>query len=115
MPLYEDRVQETTTTTGTGTLTLLGAVAGYTSFSSAESNGERVVFCTTDGTNWEVCDGIFTLAGTTLSRDNVYSSSNAGALVNWGAGTKNVFITQGSQAIADLALSIAMREFYPIY
>lgn len=105
---YNDRVQETSTTTGTGTFTLAGAVTGYQSFTSAFVDGQTVYYCITDGTNWEVGRGTFTASGTTLSRDVVLESSNSDALVNFGAGTKQVFCTLPAKAIADRGLSLAM-------
>ena len=99
MPLVADRVAETTTTTGTGTVTLAGAKAGYQAFTTAFSTGAKVYYCITDNTDWEVGVGTFTTAGTTLSRDSVFASSNAGAAVNWGAGSKDVFCTAPTQTI----------------
>lgn len=89
-----DRVRETSTTTGTGTITLLGATIGYQSF-SAIGNGNTTYYTIYDSNagTWEVGIGTYTLVGTTLSRDTVLSSSNAGALVPFGAGTKDVFVT----------------------
>lgn len=89
-----DRVQETTTTTGTGTVTLAGAVSGFRSF-AAVGNGNSTFYTIVDstGSDWEIGVGTYTLSGTTLSRDTVLSSSNAGSLVNFSAGTKNVFVT----------------------
>ena len=95
MPLVlADRVKETTTTTGTGTVTLLGAVTGYQSF-SAIGNANTTYYCIAGQTTseWEVGIGTYTSAGTTLSRDTVLASSNAGALVTFSAGTKDVFVT----------------------
>lgn len=95
--VLKDRVQETTTTTGTGTLTLLGAVAGYQAFSAignANTTYYTIVGQTTS--EWEVGIGTYTSAGTTLSRDTVLSSSNAGALVSLSSGTKNVFLVYPS-------------------
>lgn len=109
MPFYADRTQETTTTTGTGTITLGGAVTGYQAFSAAVPTGTRVCYCITDGTNWEVGDGVYTLSGTTLSRDNVYSSSNSNNLVSFAAGTKNVFITESGTKVSDLGMSTAVN------
>jgi hypothetical protein len=88
-----DRVQETTTTSGTSTLTLLGAVADFQSFSSGITVGLSTYYCVTDNvSNWEV--GIGTVASTnTLTRDTVITSSNANALVNFSSGTKYVFCT----------------------
>ena len=93
MPLVvKDRVKETTTTTGTGTLTLAGAMTGFQSF-SVIGNGNTTYYTITDGTNWEVGIGTYTSSGTTLSRDTILESSNSGSAVNWGAGTKEVFVT----------------------
>jgi hypothetical protein len=90
--VLNDRVQETSTTTGTGTLTLAGATVGYQSF-AVIGNGNTTYYNITDGTNWEVGVGTYTSSGTTLSRDTVLSSSNSDALVNFPAGSKNVFCT----------------------
>ena len=90
--VLNDRVQETTTTTGTGTVTLAGALTGYQSF-AAVGNGNTTYYCITDGTNFEIGLGTYTSSGTTLSRTTVLSSRNSGNLVNFPAGTKNVFVT----------------------
>jgi hypothetical protein len=97
--VIDDRVQETTTTTGTGTLTLAGAVTGYQSF-AAIGNGNTTYYCITDGTNWETGLGTYTSSGTTLARTTVLESSNSNNLVNFPAGSKNVFVTYpASQAV----------------
>jgi hypothetical protein len=97
--VLDDRVQETTTTTGTGTVTLAGAVPGYQSF-SAIGNGNTTYYCITDGTNWETGLGTYTASGTTLARTTVIESSNSNSLVNFPAGSKNVFVTYpASQAV----------------
>ena len=98
MPLLADRIQETSTTTGTGTLTLAGAVTGYRSFNASFTNGD-VVFYTIDDTlgNWEVGSG--TVGTGTLTRATVIVSSNANALVNFGAGAKRVFCSAPTQAL----------------
>ena len=92
--LVKDRVKETTTTTGTGTIMLAGASSGFQSF-SAIGNGNSTFYCIAaqSGTEWEVGIGTYTSSGTTLSRDTVLSSSNSGSLVNFSAGTKDVFVT----------------------
>lgn len=93
MPLVvRDRVNETSTTTGTGTFTLAGAVTGFQSF-SAIGNGNTTYYAIVlqGGSQWEVGIGTYTSSGTTLSRTTVLSSSNSGSLVNFSAGTKNVF------------------------
>lgn len=92
--ILKDRVKETTTTTGTGTVTLAGAVTGYQSF-SAVGNANETYYCIAgQGTSeWEVGIGVYTSSGTTLSRATVLASSNSGSLVNFSAGTKDVFCT----------------------
>ena len=87
-----DRVQETTTTTGTGTVTLAGAATGYQTF-AAVGDGNSTYYTITGTTEWEVGIGTYTSSGTTLSRTTVLSSSNSGSLVNFSAGSKNVFVT----------------------
>jgi hypothetical protein len=96
-----DRVQETTTTTGTGTVTLLGAVTGFQSF-AAIGNGNATYYNISAGTEWEVGIGTYTSSGTTLSRTTVLSSSNSGSLVNFSAGTKNVFVTYPAERSINL-------------
>ena len=95
--VLKDRVRETTTTTGTGTITLAGAVTGFQTFTSVLSNSDETYYCITDGANFEVGKGTFTSSGTTLSRDTVLESSNSGNKVDWGAGTRDVFITQPAE------------------
>lgn len=92
--VLKDRVKETTVVTSTGTATLLGAQLGYQSFNTAVPSGSVVYYCIAgQGTNeWEVGYGTFT-SPNQLSRTSVYDSSSAGALVNFSAGTKDVFIT----------------------
>jgi len=89
--VIRDRVKVTTTTTGTGTYTLGSAVSGYQDF-AAIGDGNTTYYTVTDNVDWEVGIGTFTSSGTTLSRDTIISSSNGGSAVNWGAGTKEVFV-----------------------
>jgi len=93
-----DRVKETSTTTGTGTLTLAGAVTGFQSFNSGIGDGASTTFVIEDSTNWEVTVGKYTHSGTTLSRDTLIASST-GSAISWGAGTRNVFISEPSTAV----------------
>jgi hypothetical protein len=97
-----DRVKETTTTAGTGTVTLLGASTGYQSF-SAIGNGNTTYYTIAGqtGSEWEVGIGTYTSSGTTLSRDTVLASSNAGSLVVFSAGTKDVFVTYPAEYTAN--------------
>lgn len=90
-----DRVKDTTTTTGTGTITLSGtAPIGYVSFGTAIGNGNNTYYTITAGSEWEVGIGTYTAAGTTLSRDTVLASSAGGTTkVTFSAGTKDVFVT----------------------
>jgi hypothetical protein len=90
--VVKDRVQETSTTTGTGTFTLAGAVSGFQSF-SAIGDGNTTYYAIVLGSEWEVGLGTYTSSGTTLSRDTILESSNGGTAVNFSAGTKNVFVT----------------------
>jgi len=94
-----DRVKETTTTTGTGTVTLLGAATGFQSF-AVIGNGNTTYYTIAGqtGNEWEVGIGTYTLSGTTLSRDTVLSNS-AGTqptALTFSAGTKDVFVTYPS-------------------
>jgi hypothetical protein len=94
MPLVvKDRVNETSTTTGTGTFTLAGAVTGFQTF-AAIGNGNTTYYTIVlqGGSEWEVGLGTYSSSGTTLSRDTVLSSSAGGTTkVTFSAGTKNVF------------------------
>ena len=91
--VLKDRIKETTITTGTGTLTLAGAVTDFQSFAAiGDGNTTYYSISLTSGNEWEVGIGTYTASGTTLSRDTVLSSSNSGSLVNFSAGTKDVFV-----------------------
>lgn len=90
--VVKDRVKETSTTTGTGTFTLDGAATGFQSF-SVIGDGNTTYYTITNGTDWEVGIGTYTSSGTTLSRDTILESSNGGSAVNWGVGSKDVFVT----------------------
>jgi hypothetical protein len=92
--VVNDRVQETTTSTGTGTINLDGAVTGFESFVSGIGNGNSTYYAIQEGSQFEVGIGTVTSGSpNTLSRTTVFSSSNSDALVNFSAGTKNVFCT----------------------
>lgn len=89
-----DRVRETTTTTGQGTITLDGAVTGFRTFATVGNGNTTYYVIAGQGTNeWEVGIGTYTSSGTTLSRDTVLSSSaGAPTKTNFSAGTKDVFV-----------------------
>lgn len=94
--ILKDRVKETSTTTGTGTLNLDGAVAGFESFVSAVGNTNLCYYAIQDanGSAWEVGVGTVTdAAPDTLSRDTVLASSNSDNLISLSSGTHSVFLT----------------------
>lgn len=90
--MYADRVQETTTSTGTGNITLAGAASGMRTFNAAFGVGPHFAYCIAGGSEWEVGLGYLSNS-TTLVRGIVLSSSNSGNAVNFSAGTKDVFNT----------------------
>ena len=89
-----DRVKESSTSTGTGTLTLGGAVSGFQSFATI-GNGNQCYYTIVHNSldEWEVGVGTYTVSGTTLSRDTVLDSSSGGAKVSFSVGNKEVFVT----------------------
>ena len=89
-----DRVQETCTAPGTGSVSLLGAVTGFQTFSAAIGNGNTCYYTIADqsGANWEVGLGTYNTAGNTLARTTPLSGS-AATPVNFSSGTQNVFVT----------------------
>ncbi len=91
--ILADRVRETTAVIGTGNATLLGSATGYQSFSAGigASNTTYYVIADQTGLNWEVGYGTLDATGLILTRTTVLSSSNAGALVSFTTGTKDVF------------------------
>ena len=90
-----DRVRETTTTTGTGTITLGGAVGNFETFTANLSDGDTTYYAIVDANNsdFEVGLGTFTASGTTLARTTVIASSNSNSAVDLSSGSKDVFIT----------------------
>lgn len=91
--IFADRVQETTSTTGTGSLALGGALTGFQTFNAMMANNDTCYYSLNDGLGgWEI--GLGTYQDTdTLARTTVLKSSNSDALVNFAAGTKTVFLT----------------------
>lgn len=88
-----DRVLETTSTSGTGTYSLGGAVSGFRRFRQVAANGDTVYYVVTGGASWEVGIGTLTTGSTdTLARTTVLSSSAGSSAINWPAsGTRNIF------------------------
>ena len=89
--IVKDRIKETTTTTGTGIVTLAGAATGFQSFAEI-GNGNTTYYAIKSGNNWEVGLGTYLSSGTTLSRDTILESSNSGSAITL-AGTSDVFCT----------------------
>lgn len=85
----DDRVFETSITTGTGTYSLDGAQVGFTTFAGM-GNGNTCAYFATDDTNWEVGIGTIMTGPARLARTAIMRSSNADAAVDWGAGTRNI-------------------------
>lgn len=90
--VFSDRVQETTTVSGTSNATLLGAVTGFQSF-AVLGDGNTTYYSIVGPTEWEIGIGTYSTTGPTLTRDTILSSSNSNAKVSFSAGTKNIFIT----------------------
>ena len=99
-----DRVQETTATTGTGSVTLGGAVAGYQSF-AVVGNGNTTFYCLVNGTQWEVGIGTYSTTGPTLARTTVLSNSNGNTSPITLSGGSQVFITYPSEKSVNLDAS----------
>ena len=108
-----NRVKDTTTTTGTGTITLSGtAPTGYQNF-SVIGNGNTTYYTIAGGSQWEVGIGTYTSSGTTLSRDTVLASST-GSKLDLAAGTKDVFVTLPSEATATEGRAIVMSMVFGV-
>jgi len=90
--VINDRVKETTSSTGTTTVTLTGAQVGFQSFSSGIGSGNSTYYTIALANEWEVGIGSLTNA-TTFTRDSVISSSNSNNLVSFSAGIKDIFCT----------------------
>ena len=94
--ILHDRVKESTTTTGTGTLDLDGAIGGFKTFVAGIGTTNRTYYAIVGRTTTEFEIGLGTVTDAspdTLSRDKVISSSNSDAKVSFSAGTKDVFCT----------------------
>lgn len=110
MGLFADRVKETSTTTGTGSVTLGGAATNFVGFNSAFGTNVRFYYAIVhqSAAEWEVGEGYLS-GSTTLVRDDVHSSSNSGAAVNFSSGTKDVFCTIPGNQVQDKSVTAALR------
>ena len=100
-----DRVQETTTTSGTGSVTLLGAVSGFQSF-AVVGNGNTTYYTITDGAAWEVGIGTYSTSGPTLARTTILSNSNGNTTpITLSGGLAQVFITYTAEKSVNLDAS----------
>lgn len=117
MPSYADRVREGSSTTGTGAFSLSGAAtAGFQAFVTAFADNVTFGYCITNGTTeWEVGFGYLTGSGSSLVRSTVATSSNSNALVNFSAGTKDVFCTEPAVDLINdgLAFAVSRNLFMP--
>lgn len=114
--IVADRVFETTTTTGTGALTLAGAVVGFRAFDDVCANNDTAYYSlwAVDGNGnpsgaWETGLGTFTDTDT-LTRTTVHASSNAGAAVDLAAGTKYVQLAATSRFLNLEHITVACSD-----
>jgi hypothetical protein len=114
--VLKDRVKESSSSSGTGSITLSGAIVGYQTFASVVASGSTVYYTihnlTTPYDNeWEVGVGTFT-SPSTLARTTVLSSSNSGSLVPFTAGANGleVFITQPAEEAVYLNQATGLVE-----
>lgn len=104
--ILADRVKETTTTTGTGTIALLGAVTDYQSFAAAVGDGNETFYAieSGDGSSWETGQGTYAASTNTISRDTIQASSAGGAAISL-TGTSTIWVNCPAallQAIASI-------------
>ena len=107
--VFADRVRETTRTTGTGALVLVGTSTGYQSF-AAVGNGNTCYYCVTGNGQWEVGTGTYDSAAKTLTR-TPSASSNGGFVVVLASGPKDVFITIPANYITAVAHTNVSQTF----
>ena len=109
MGIFRDRVKDTTTSTGTGNLTLSGtAPTGFQNFNAAFGTNVLFYYAVVGGAEWEVGEAYLS-ASTTMVRSEILASSNSGAAVNFSAGTKDVFCTLPAAEAQDKSVAAALR------
>ena len=109
MMKFFDNVKEVTSTTGTGPITLGGAAVGSQTFAAVLNVGDSCNYRIDGGSEWEAGQGTLT-SSTTLSRDTVESSSNAGALVSFSTGSKSIFLTITAATLTRMYQSALMAN-----
>ena len=112
--VLNDRVKETTTTTGTGALTFAGAVSGFETFSAGIGNSNTTYYAIAHLTanEWEVGLGTLAADSSTITRTSIISSSNGDAAVDFASGTKDVFCTFPASKTMDMTLTTAGDTLY---
>lgn len=103
---FSDRVKETSTTTGTGSLTLDGPVTGFVSFESQYPGAQQRIFyyviAHQTASEWEIGEGRVNTGGLFLTRDRIIRSTNSDAAVNFSSGTKDVFVPVHAEFMNDV-------------
>lgn len=91
--ILNDRVKETSTSSGLNDFALAGAMTGFQSFAHGVGNNNTTYYCAEDGNDWEVGIGTLSSDSLTLARTTILQSSNLDAKVNFASGTKTIFVT----------------------
>lgn len=99
--LFNDRVKETSSSTGLSDFALSGAVTGFQSFSAGIGANNTCYYAVTDGTDWEVGLGTISSDGLTLARTTILQSSSSDSKVNFGSGEKTIFCTYPASKAVD--------------
>lgn len=94
--VVNDRVKETTTTSGTNDFALSGAVAGFQTFSNGVGASNTTYYAVSNGSDWEIGLGTLSGDGLTLARTTILQSTNSDAIVDFASGTKEIFVTYPS-------------------
>lgn len=116
MTNFHNRVRVLTSSTGTGTIALGQAAAGYASFQEGGvPDGGRVTYCIEDGNNFEVGNGVYSSGGQTLTRPQVLLSKINGEAAGTSplslSGSARVFLTASAEAITDLGAHFSVRTY----